>query len=83
MRNERASTAVERHALPFTCPACGSFFGFGLAAELLAVVSSLPVVDEPTPCCGARIDGVLERMGETAILRMHRVHVPPGRHRPA
>lgn len=48
-------------ALPFVCPSCGTRFGLGPDAVLLSVVSNVPISGEPTPCCGARIWGSMER----------------------
>ena len=49
--------------LPFLCDACGERFGFGDSQRqnMLAVVSSMPFSDEPTPCCGVLISGTLVR----------------------
>ena len=47
--------------LPFVCPSCGERFGLGEDAVLLSVVFSVPINGEPTPCCGARIWGSMER----------------------
>lgn len=53
-------------ALPFVCPHCGEPFGFGPDAALLTVVASVPF-DEPAPCCGQRVTGVLARDGEVVF----------------
>lgn len=49
-------------ALPFTCPACGEQFGYGMSAPLLSVVAVVSF-SEPAPCCGARLTGTLHRDG--------------------
>lgn len=48
--------------LPHVCPYCGERFGWGEDVALLAVVSSCPF-DEPSPCCGERVSGVVHRDG--------------------
>lgn len=50
--------------LPFLCENCGERFGWGdnsSAPIFLGVVNSLPFNDQPTPCCGTKISGYINR----------------------
>lgn len=49
--------------LPFTCPKCGKPFGWGdgSAPIFLGIVNSIPFNNEPTPCCGYKISGTINR----------------------
>lgn len=55
--------------LPFTCPNCGKDFGWGdgSAPIFLGVVTSMPFNNEPTPCCGYKISGTINRELEMVL----------------
>ena len=44
--------------LPHTCPHCGAPFGWGDDVGLLAICNNVQF-DEPAPCCGRRLTGVV------------------------
>lgn len=55
---------MSKEELPFLCGNCGERFGWGdnsSAPIFLGVVRSLPFNNEPTPCCGNRISGFINR----------------------
>lgn len=50
--------------LPFVCPNCGKYFGWGDGSAtpiLLGIVNTVPFNNKPTPCCGHKISGVITR----------------------
>lgn len=61
--NNNNHSKQDEEKLPFKCPNCGKSFGWGdgSAPIFLGVVNSIPFNDEPTPCCGHKISGVITR----------------------
>lgn len=60
---DQSKLQSDENKLPFTCPNCGKDFGWGdgSAPIFLGIVNSIPFTDEPTPCCGYKISGTINR----------------------